>query len=828
MKPLSRRQFLQGAATAAAGVLAPGIARAVSTHAGSTTELTDNWQGLRMPLAGPWEAWMDPPLAPWTALTLPHCFNAGDACDPDTPAYRGRFWYRRHLTIANPYAGGRTLLHFEAAAQSAEIYIGNRLAASHIGGYDEFVVDITEAAADRANRDPCGTRLAVLCDNAPDLERMPSDLSDFTLYGGLYRHVHLVYVPPVSLAMVHVDVAAGAGKPAEIRVRARLYNPSAQTGAATVTITVTDPSGTAVHRSRKQLQLWNADRELAGFSLPAPQPWSPDTPHLYTCRVSLHTPDGDTAQAERFGIRFYKFEEHGPFLLNGRRLLIRGTHRHEDNAGCAAAMPAALIREEMQMIRDMGANFIRLAHYQQQRLVLDLCDELGLMVWEEVPWCRAGVGDAAFQQQGREKLATMIDQHCNHPSILLWSLGNEDDWPGEYPSIDREAIRAYMTELRDLAHRLDPTRLTAFRRCDFARDIPDVYSPSIWAGWYAGRYVDYEAALVKARANTPRFLHVEWGADSLARRHAENPYKDIEKVSTGDTAERGLDYLLQGGAPRVSRDGDWSETYACDLFDWHLKVQESLPWLTGAVQWIFKDFTTPLRVDNPVPRVNLKGLVERDLTKKEGYYVFQSYWATKPMAHIYGHSWPVRWGGPGEPRTVKVYSNCPVAELFLNGASVGTRRRDMQNFPAAGLRWEVPFRSGENRLRVVAQAADGTQVIDQIAFIYQDQPWGAPSAFTMRVIERSAGRATVEATLHDHAGLLCLDARNVVRFTLAGAGRLIDNQGSSTGSRVVQLYNGRVQISIADWGPETVVGLHTDGIPSALCPLGAPPVLAKA
>ena len=196
MKPLSRRQFLQGAATAAAAILASGIARATSGQTGASTVLTDGWQGLRMPLAGPWEAWMDPPLAPWTALTLPHCFNAGEACDPDTPAYRGRFWYRRHLAIANPYAGGRTLLHFEAAGQSAEIYIGSRLAASYIGGYDEFVVDITDAAADPANRDPSGTRLAVLCDNAPDLERMPSDLSDFTLYGGLYRNVHLVYVPP--------------------------------------------------------------------------------------------------------------------------------------------------------------------------------------------------------------------------------------------------------------------------------------------------------------------------------------------------------------------------------------------------------------------------------------------------------------------------------------------------------------------------------------------------------------------------------------------------------------------------------------------------------
>ena len=122
--------------------------------------------------------------------------------------------------------------------------------------------------------------------------------------------------------------------------------------------------------------------------------------------------------------------------------------------------------------------------------------------------------------------------------------------------------------------------------------------------------------------------------------------------------------MQKGAKAAVSHNGDWSETYACDLFDWYLKVQETLPWLSGSAQWAFKDFTTPLRVENPVPRVNQKGVIERDMTKKEGYFVFQSYWTEEPMAHIYGHTWPVRWGAEGEPRIVKVYSNCPTAELF--------------------------------------------------------------------------------------------------------------------------------------------------------------------
>ena len=161
------------------------------------------------------------------------------------------------------------------------------------------------------------------------------------------------------------------------------------------------------------------------------------------------------------------------------------------------------------------------------------------------------------------------------------------------------------------------------------------------------------------------FLHVEYGGDSHARRHSENPDQVLSKIATGQgTDERGLDYLLTGGVARASSDGDWSESYICNLFDWHLKEQETMDWLTGTAQWVFKDFCTPLRPDNPVPRVNQKGVVERDLTPKEAYYVFQSYWTEKPMARLYGHSWPIRWGARGEAKMVKVYSNCPSAELF--------------------------------------------------------------------------------------------------------------------------------------------------------------------
>ena len=247
-----------------------------------------------------------------------------------------------------------------------------------------------------------------------------------------------------------------------------------------------------------------------------------------------------------------------------------------------------------------------------------------------------------------------------------------------------------------------------------------------------------------------------------------------------------------------------------NLFDWYLKEQEQMTNLTGAAQWIFKDFATPLRPENPVPRVNQKGVVERDGTPKESYYVFQSYWAEKPMIHIYGHTWPVRWGKPGEEKLVKVFSNCAEVELFVNGLSVGVKRRNISDFPAAGLHWNVKLNEGQNTLRAVGQS-NGARLVDEISVAYQVAQWGAPAQLTLQQTTQADGIATIEARVFDKDGVPCLDAVNTVRFGLTGDGCLLDNLGTSTGSRVVQLYNGRAQISLQLAG-EVVASVRSEGM----------------
>ena len=793
--------------------------------------LNEGWEFVKGDLGSAWEAARpavlgSPEALPvWEKVTLPHSWNATDAVDPDLNYYQGPGWYRTQLKISNPYPGGRTLLHFEGAGQKTSVYVYTTKVVSHVGGYDEFTVDITEAVGEFMKTETFKkvyggkVPVSIRCDNTRDVEMIPSDLSDFNLYGGIYRYLNLEYVPALSIQQLFANaVDGGSGKNAIVSVSATWLNPE-KVGSAQIEVTILNPKGEHIARVSKTVNPTSGEQFLEKFELKNPIQWSPSNPNLYSCSVALKSEKGEQLVQEKFGVRSYEFAEHGPFFLNSERLLLRGTHRHEDHAGVGPAMTEGMIRQEMVMMKDMGVNFIRLGHYQQSRIVLDLCDSLGILVWEEIPWCRGGLGGESYKEQARRMLTNMIEQHRNHPAVIIWGLSNEIDWSNAFPTLDKEGIRTFMKELNDLSHRLDPTRQTAIRRCDFCKDIVDVYSPSIWAGWYRGRYTDYKAESEKEMKGVKHFLHVEWGGDSHALRHSEDPDRVVQAVDGGKGAdERTGDASLHGGIARASKDGDWSETYICNLIDWHLKEQETMPWLSGTAYWPFKDFSTPIRPENPVPFMNQKGVVERDFTPKESFYVFQSYWTEKPMAHIYGHTWPVRWGNEGETKMVKVYSNCPEAELFLNGKSMGLKKRNSQDFPTAGLRWNVIFAKGENHLKIVARKGRDV-VTDEISFQYQTEKWGAPAKMVFEKIALQGNTITLQVKFLDKNGVQCLDAINYAEFVFVGDGKLLDNLGTSSGSRKVQAYNGRAIIRAVLTGKQAVAGVKSEGLETVMIKL---------
>ncbi|CDB83582.1 glycosyl hydrolase family 2 TIM barrel domain protein [Bacteroides clarus CAG:160] len=777
--------------------------------------LKDNWEFLRQDVGNIWELVRpvkkgQPEEQPiWTQVTLPHCFNAEDAVDPNVNYYQGPGWYRTCLKLNNPYQNGRVLLEFEGAGQKTDVYIYMTKVGSHVGGYDSWNVDITDAVqtfllSKDAERFGGKIPLSIRCDNTRDAEMVPSDLSDFNLYGGIYRYLNLVYLPEVSVASLKIVPTLDTKmKKASLDISGLFYNPT-DIRQASVEVFVKNPQGKIVYAQSLGDVTPLGEFSIQGINLDNPYLWDVISPQLYTCEVVVTANGQKMTVMEKFGFRSFEFIEKGPFFLNGKRLLLRGTHRHEDHAGVGAAMTEEQMIQEMKMMKDMGVNFIRLGHYQQSEIILNLCDELGILVWEEIPWCRGGVGNETYRRQTKRMLNNMIIQHYNHPSVIIWGLGNENDWPNDFPVFKQNEIRKLMSELNTIAHQLDKTRKTAIRRCDFCSDIVDVYSPSIWAGWYRGNYTDYQKMSKEEMEKVRHFLHVEWGGDSHAGRHAEAvaPLRKEGEVE-GDAA-------LNGSA-LVLKKGDWSETYIVKLIDWHLKEQENMPWLTGTAYWPFKDFSTPVRPANPIPYVNQKGVIERDFTPKESYYVFQSYWTKKPMLHIYGHSWPVRWGNDGDEKEILVYSNCSKVELFVNGESQGIHQRDSQDFPAAGLRWNVKLKNGLNTLRAVTVDTKES-LTDELTFEYQTEKWGKATAFQVKATPLKSGIIKVEAQLVDDKGIRCLDSREFIYFDIAGDGKLIQNQGTVTGSRKIQARNGRAQILVQTHQGTSCVAVKANNI----------------
>ena len=441
----------------------------------------------------------------------------------------------------------------------------------------------------------------------------------------------------------------------------------------------------------------------------------------------------------------------------------------------------------------MGTNFVRLAHYPQDPEIYKACDELGLLIWDELPWCRGGVGNAVWKTNTKNMLKEIIEQNYNHPSIILWSLGNEIYWLPDFENgDDRTEINTFLKELNDYAHNLDPSRKTAIRKYYEGADIVDVFSPSIWSGWYSGSYKSYQKAINKYKKEYPHFLHAEYGGSSHVGRHTENPITGEGKVQSDAWEEA----IVQTDVSNIAQIGDWSENYIVDLFDWHLRISENDPTFVGNIQWAFKDFGTPLRPENAIPYMNQKGLVDREGNPKDAFYVFKSYWSNEPFTYIESHTWTERQGPNGKPRDISVYSNCPEVELFLNGKSLGTKKRNILDFPAAGLNWSVNFVKGENKMKAIGKTKDGKQVNDELIINYRFVKNEKAQSLKLEYKALDDDTYLVTATARDKNGLQCLDYEERVYFQCLNGGEALVSQGTPTGSEIIEMANGKASIKV--------------------------------
>lgn len=746
-----------------------------------------DWQYLQRDFVDPKKALAS---QQWQSINLPHSWNATDTLDAQPGYRRSASWYRKSLTI-NATAGERSVLYFEGANFETDVYVNGQRAGGHIGGYVGFNVDITDfIQAGQANT------ILVRVSNEYNRNLIPSQKSDFFLYGGITRDVWLQPLPANHIEKILINTPDVSTAKADTELNVKLNLTKQQD--YQLVATLYDPQGKKVQSFSQAVQSQAKNQQqMVKMTLPTvknPQLWSPSQPNLYQLNVQLENSNKQVIHSQRqtFGYRWFEMRANKGFFINGKRLLLRGTHRHEEHAGVGPAMSNQQHRHDMQMIKEMGANFVRLGHYPQDPEVYRAADELGLIIWDELPWCRGGKGGAEWEQNTERLLREQISQNYNHASIAFWSLGNEMYWEEDFVGGGAdEAITPYLQHLNDVAKELDASRLTSIRKYYPGDKIVDAFSPSIWAGWYGGSYSQYAESVKNSMAKYPNFIHMEYGGSSHVGRHTETP---ISSTGIRGAQVSVSEAMNQAVVKSVAKDSDWNENYIVDLFDWHLQVSETTPDFAGNAQWAFKDFGTPLRPENPIPYMNQKGLIDRNGQPKDAYYVFKSYWSDDPFCYIESHTWTQR-NGPKEGRDVTVYCNTESAELFLDGQSLGRKIKQKNVVPAGGLVWKVPFKNGLNKLTVQGFNAKKQVAKDQMQLNYLIGEHGKFDHIRLTAEKLADKHWLIHAEALDKDNHRVLDYNERVYFSsLTNHGQLLENYGTPHQSSIIEMASGQVAI----------------------------------
>lgn len=753
-------------------------------------KISQDWQYLENPAA----TFSDlQGMTQWEAIDLPHSWNANDTTDVITGYRRDASWYRKAVYL-EPQGDKRYFLHFEAAQMKAAIYVNGENAGSHVGGYTSFDIEITKQLTAGNNE------ILVRVDNGVDKDLVPSQKADFFQYGGLTRDVWLMTTPSNRLKQV------------------RISTPAVSKQSATITLNpITDGTGNFSPTGyRTTITAPNGDQVASGsaleFTLDNPALWSPDTPQLYRLKTQMLGANDEVIDTfeDNFGLRWFEFKANGPFYFNGERLLLRGTHLHEGHAGYGSAMTDEQRIADLTAIKALGANFVRLGHYSHDPVIYDTADKLGIILYDEVPWNRGGVGGNKWRENTQAMTRRMIEQNYNRASVILWSLGNEMYWlPDVKGGGDKVRVAQELQLLHNIAKEMDPGRLTTIRKFPEGADIIDVYSPSIWAGWYGGGYVQYQEAMEKARAEHPYLLHMEYGGSSHVGRFLDKPFgrfgtSDPENLGTVEEA------VNQTGVISVAKSKVWDMSYMIDLFDWYLRISETDPNFAGSAQWAFKDFGTPIRPENPLPFVNMKGLVQRDGIKKDVYHVFASYWQKDPTCWIESPNWNYRIGKKGERKIISVFCNTHSAQLSLNGEVLDKKKRDITQYPASGLTWDVVFEAGKNTLSVEGFDTKGNTVAKHgYDLTYNTNAIGKMVDIMLTTSDSGDGSLTLFAEAQDKNGNRVVSMNDRGYFTIDGGGSFLQDQGTPTGSQTREFANGTSSIIVYPGATESVVNIQT-------------------
>ena len=584
--------------------------------------------------------------ANWERVDLPHTWNAVDGQDGGNDYWRGTAAYCKHFARPDMPEDACCFLSFQGAAMTAEVFLNGQKLARHEGGYSTFRVDVTACLQEE-------NLLCVTVDNSKN-DRVYPQKADFTFYGGLYRDVDMIITPSQ-----HFDLVKD-GTPG-IKVTPILKGSMAEVTVETWQNT-DDPVTLTVAGETREAASPNGHSQ-AVFTLDAPHLWDGvNDPFLYEVVASL--PSGDEIRT-RFGVRSIAFDPDKGFLLNGRVYPLRGVSRHQDRAGLGNALTLKEHQEDMAFIQEIGANTVRLAHYQHAQEFYDLCDENGLIVWAEIPYI------TEHMPNGRENTLTqmreLITQCYNHPSIVCWGLSNEVAVHG----ITDDLLENHRL-LNDLCHRMDATRPTTMAHAFMLEhdspltNLPDIASYNLYFGWYLGELSQNNSFFDVYHAKYPDRVmgFSEYGADANPQFHASQPER-----------------------------GDYTEEYQCVYHEHLLNCIERHPWLWATHVWNLFDFAADGRDEGGKKGVNQKGLVTMDRKlRKDAFYLYKAAWSKQPFVHLCGSRYAERAEAETE---IKVYSNQPEVALMVDGQLIG-KQTGSRVFT-----WRIPLK-GEHTILATA------------------------------------------------------------------------------------------------------------------------------
>ena len=715
--------MVAGASLLLAAAAAPPALRAQGApepHPRVRFTIDDGWKFYPGGLNFAWSPQLSD--AAWESVTIPHSWNAHDPFD-DAPSYRrGVSWYRKTLRVDSALAGRRIFLYFEGANQVADVYVNGAFVGEHAGGYTAFAFDITSEVKLGGKDD--ANLIAVKVDNSQN-PFVPPLAVGYALYGGIYRDVWVVATNPV-----HLDVtdAASSGvtittphvsrESGDVAIAGSVVNSSAEPAELRIVSTIADRSGATVGEASSTVAVpGGAHATFAQTVAPIRNPhlWSPDDPYLYHVSTAVYSGQVLRDRIESpLGFRWFSFDPNRGFSLNGKKLQLRGTTRHQDYQGIGSALSNQQHVRDMEWIKAMGANFVRLAHYPQDPAVLDAADRLGLLIWEEIPIVDYITVAPEFTRNAHTMMREMIRQHRNHPSVIVWGLMNEVFlWSPQGARIGTQSDTAYMRHVRELAAGLD----TLARREDSSRyigmamhasgdydraglsSIPQVLGVNLYSGWYGGTFDGFGHSLDNRHARAPQqvIFVTEYGAGEDARINSLHPERF-----------------------------DFSDQWQRLFHESYLRQIAARPWLAGTAIWNEFDFAQP-ETGGSIPHLNHKGMLTWDRRPKDVFYLYKANWNPEPMVHIASRSWTHRMGtdpraafGKGAvpvSQPVEVYSNLDRVELTINGRSLGAKTPD----DVHSATWQVPFVQGEN---VVAARGtrNGRAYTDQVTIDFTYRP----------------------------------------------------------------------------------------------------------